>query len=164
MKTAQIYPPGSLPIWGGFTVVISILSVHLIGLSIALLAVDLLNQPTYHRLYDDYEKARKYFSQFEPGLERRRDGREPIETELRAELVKLRRQYTDIAFDSLFAGRNLHAMTDSLPINWLVGVCPICLFLSLLMSILGANIFERSYAKGFPFPKLGMSKTSAHAP
>jgi len=130
--------------WGGLIVVLLIFSIHVIGLLIALLGLDPWGQPlNYQASYRQYEEARRYFTQFEgPSYERRRDGRQPSDLELRDELVGLRKAYTKLAYDKLFAGRTIHGLIDELPIVWLISISCICIFISLFTSMFGAHLLR----------------------
>lgn len=151
--------PNGLPMWGGMVAVVSILSVHLIGLAVALLALDPWGQPLdYQNCYRDYEKARQYFTQFEPELERRRDGRQSSDAEIRTEIFALRKKHVDLAYTNLFAGKTLHMLFDELPLVWLVGVSCTGLFVSLLASMLGAYNLEA------PVPQFGRRATATRNP
>ncbi len=130
--------------WGGLIVVMLLFSVHIIGISIALLSLDPWGRPlNYQASYRQYEEARQYFTQFEgPSYERRRDGRQPSDLELRDELVGLRKAYTKLAYDKLFAGRTIHGLIDELPIVWLVSISCICIFICLFTSMFGARLLK----------------------
>jgi len=144
MKIGLSSQQSDLPMWGGLIVVMLLFSVHVIGLSIALLGLDPWGRPlNYQASYRQYEEARQYFTQFEgPSLERRRDRREQSDLELRDELVGLRKAYAKLAYDKLFAGRTIHGLINRLPIVWLVLISSICFFISLFTSMFGAHILR----------------------
>jgi hypothetical protein len=82
-------------------------------------------------------------NQFEgPSFEARRDGRHPSDLELREELIGLRKGYSKLAYDKLFAGRTIHGLINEFPIVWLVSISCICTFISLFTSMFGAYLLN----------------------
>jgi hypothetical protein len=146
MKFGLPSPQSDLPMWGGLIVVMLLFSVHAIGLSVVLLGLDPWGMPlNYNASYLQYEEARQYFTQFEgPSYERRRDGRLSSDSEIREEIAGLRKAYTKLAYDKLFAGRTIHGLINELPIVWLVSISCICIVISLLTSMFGANLLRRA--------------------
>jgi len=144
MKIGLSSQQDNLPMGTGLIVVMLLFSVHLIGVSSALLGLDPWGRPlNYEASYRQYEEARQYFTQFEgPGYERRRDGRQLSDSELRNELVGLRNSYTKLAYDKLFAGRAIHGLIDELPMVWLASISFVCIFISLFISMYGAHLLR----------------------
>ena len=144
MKNGNSSPPSDLPLWGGLIVTMLIFTVQVIGLSIALLGLDSSGQPlNYQRSYQGYEEARRYFTQFEsPSLDRRYDGKQPTDPEVRSELVELRKAYANLAYDKLFAGRTIHSMIVELLVVWLALICCIHIVISLITSLFGAHLLR----------------------